>query len=91
VSSAAEGSLAAGDLVEEQPEDSIPADIEVLSGKPDEREMAAITAVLAGVLEELADEQGRRELAATSAWSRSQRTLRAPLHPGTGVWRSFSG
>jgi len=91
VSLAAEGSIAGGERGDEQPEESIPADIEVLSGKPDEQEMAAITAVLAGVLEELADEQGRRELAATSAWSRSQRALRAPQHPGTGVWRSFSG
>lgn len=70
---------------------SVPADIEVLSGRPDEEEMAAITAVLAGVLEELAEEQGRREQASTSAWARSQKALRNPLHPGAGVWRSFSG
>jgi hypothetical protein len=65
--------------------------IRILSGNPDADELAALTAVLAGVLEELADEQGRREQAVPSAWARSQKTLREPLHPGGGVWRSFSG
>jgi hypothetical protein len=69
----------------------IEADVEILSGNPDATDMAAVTAVLAGVLEELAAEQGRRELATTSAWERSQRSVRAPLRPGAGAWRSFSG
>jgi hypothetical protein len=43
------------------------------------------------VLEELAAEQGRREQAVTSAWARSQRSVRTPLTPGAGAWRSFSG
>ena len=46
---------------------------------------------LAGVLEELAAEHGRRAQSATSAWERSQRAVRGPLHPGSGAWRSFSG
>ncbi|HEX4058962.1 MAG TPA: acyl-CoA carboxylase subunit epsilon [Galbitalea sp.] len=69
----------------------VEADVEILSGNPDAADMAAITAVLAGVLEELAAEQGRRQQAHTSAWERSQRSVREPLHPGPGVWRSFSG
>jgi hypothetical protein len=69
----------------------VKADIEILSGNPDADDMAAVTAVLAGVLEELAAEQGRRQQATTSAWERSQRTVREPVHPGPGVWRSFSG
>ena len=69
----------------------IEADVEILSGSPDSTDMAAVTAVLAGVLEELAAEQGRRQLAATSAWERSQRSVREPLHPQAGAWRSFSG
>jgi hypothetical protein len=65
-------------------------DIIVISGDPDGQEMAAVTAVLGGLLEELAAERGRRELAGPSAWQRSQRTLRTALHAGPGEWRSFS-
>ena len=71
---------------------AIEADAEILGGNPDATDLAAITAVLAGVLEELAAEQGRLEQASTqSAWQRSQRAVRAPLHPQAGAWRSFSG
>jgi hypothetical protein len=71
---------------------AIEADVEVIGGSPDPVDMAAVTAVLAGVLEELAAEQGRLEQAAApSAWEHSQRTVRAPLHPQAGAWRSFSG
>ena len=70
----------------------VETDITVISGSPDEEELAAVTAVLAAVLDELAAEQGRREQAAgPSAWARSQRGVRAPIHPGNGAWRSFSG
>jgi hypothetical protein len=71
--------------------DVVEADIEVISGNPDADELAAVTAVLAGVLDELAAEQGKREQAVTSAWARSQRAVRAPLTPAPGAWRSFSG
>jgi hypothetical protein len=71
---------------------AIEADVEVIGGSPNATDLAAVTAVLAGVLEELAAEQGRLEQqAASSAWERSQRTVRAPLHPQAGAWRSFSG
>jgi hypothetical protein len=69
----------------------VTADVEILAGNPDAADMAAVTAVLAAVLEELAAEQGRREQATTSAWERSQRGFRTPVHPGPGAWRSFSG
>ena len=69
---------------------TVAPDISVLAGDPDEREFAAIAAVLSGVLDELAAEQGRRELAGPSAWERSQRALRGPLTPGHGQWRGFS-
>jgi hypothetical protein len=71
--------------------DIVEADLVVISGNPDPEEIAAVTAVLAGVLEELAAEQGKREQAVTSAWARSQKTVRTPLAPGAGAWRSFSG
>ena len=41
----------------------VETDITVISGNPDAEDLAALTAVLAGVLEELAEEQGRREAA----------------------------
>jgi hypothetical protein len=63
----------------------------VVSGNPDAEELAAITAVLSGVLDELAAEHNRRELTGPSAWQRSQRALREPLTPGRGAWRSFGG
>ena len=70
-------------------ENGLSPQILVISGGPDAAEMAAVTAVLSGVLEELAAEQGRRELHGPSAWQRSQRGLRTPLQPGTGSWQAF--
>jgi hypothetical protein len=72
-------------------QDVVEADLRVISGSPNPEELAAVTAVLAGVLDELAAEQGKREQAATSAWARSQKVVRTPLAPGAGAWRSFSG
>ena len=75
------------------PVDETPAEaqIVVLSGAPDAEEMAAVTAVLTGVLDELAAEQGRRLQGGPDAWARSQRGLREPLTPGRGAWRGFTG
>jgi hypothetical protein len=70
-------------------DDGLAPQIIVVGGGPDAAEMAAVTAVLSGVLEELAAEQGRRELRGPSAWQRSQRGLRTPLSPGTGSWQAF--
>ena len=67
------------------------ADLRVLSGSPSASELAAIAAVLTGVLEELADERDRSQSASVSAWSRAQRPIRTPIHPGAGQWRGFSG
>jgi hypothetical protein len=71
--------------------DIVETDIAVISGNPDADELAAVTAVLAEVLDELAAEQGRRELNGPSAWAKSQRGIRTPVQPGPGAWRSFSG
>jgi hypothetical protein len=76
---------------EAAPVEIIESDIAVISGNPDLEELAAVTAVLAEVLDELAAEQGRREQAGPSAWARSQRGIRPPVQPGSGAWRSFSG
>jgi hypothetical protein len=74
----------------ESPAEEIQPDVIVVSGNPDAIETAAVSAVLAGVLEELAEEQGRRQLASVSAWQRSQRSVRGTLTPGQGQWRGFS-
>jgi len=72
------------------PDAAAPA-ISILGGNPTAEELAAVTAVIAGVLEELANEHSRAAADGPSAWQRSQRQLRGPLHPGAGVWRAFSG
>ena len=64
-------------------------DIRIIGGTPTPAEIAAVTAVLEATLAQLADEATRRDVGPT-AWQRSQRQLRAPVHPGAGVWRSFS-
>ncbi|MCU1416343.1 MAG: acyl-CoA carboxylase subunit epsilon [Schumannella sp.] len=61
-------------------------DIRFLGGNPDAEEIAAITAVLSGALDELAGEQRRRQSRGPSAWQRSQRNVRTPLV--RGAWRT---
>jgi hypothetical protein len=77
-------------LSEPQGEQRPTVDIRVIGGNPSAEEIAATTAVLTAVLEELAEENGRVSAAGPSAWQRSQRGLREPLTPGNGAWRSFS-
>ncbi|MEQ1736786.1 MAG: acyl-CoA carboxylase subunit epsilon [Rhodoglobus sp.] len=54
-------------------------------------EIAAVSAVLAGALEELAAAQSVEDAAPISAWQNNQRPIRRPLSPGPGAWRGFSG
>ena len=65
-------------------------DIRVIGGNPTAEEIAATTAVVSAVLEELAEEQGRVTVTGPSAWARSQRPFRSPIAPGNGAWRGFS-
>jgi hypothetical protein len=54
-------------------------------------EIAAVTAVLTALAsEQQAVSRAARSSKAADAWTRSQRGLREPLHPGDGAWRSFS-
>ncbi|MGA1835597.1 acyl-CoA carboxylase subunit epsilon [Herbiconiux sp. 11R-BC] len=65
--------------------------IRVLSANLTPEELAAVTAVIdAAVAEELAEVLDEVQIG-PSAWERSQRALRTPLHPGPGEWRSFAG
>jgi hypothetical protein len=65
--------------------------IDIVGGNPTASEVAAVTAVLAGVLEEISGRVEAETERPVSAWSRSQRPIRTPLHPGAGLWRGFSG
>jgi hypothetical protein len=66
-------------------------DIRIIGGNPSPEEVAATTAVVGAVLEELVAQQARVDVAVPTAWSRNQRPFRAPITPGAGAWRSFSG
>ena len=70
---------------------SDPVDIRIIGGSPSPEEVAAVTAVLQASLAELAAEQELLNADAPSAWQRSQRQLRTPLHNAPGAWRGFSG
>jgi hypothetical protein len=61
-------------------------EIRIVSGNPDAEEVAAVTAVVAGALDELGGEQRRRQSSGPSSWQRSQRAVRSPLV--RGAWRS---
>ncbi|MHB1172100.1 MAG: acyl-CoA carboxylase subunit epsilon [Lacisediminihabitans sp.] len=68
-----------------------PLDFRVLSGNPTAIELAAVTAVLTSMIEELETTRQLSKVRGQSAWQRSQRSIRAQLSPGYGAWRSFSG
>ncbi|WP_291040311.1 acyl-CoA carboxylase subunit epsilon [Herbiconiux sp.] len=65
--------------------------LQVVSSGITAEELAAVTAVLEAAIEEELDELHSEVIIEPSAWERSQRALRSPLHPGPGVWRAFSG
>jgi hypothetical protein len=67
-------------------DDGAAPDIRILKGNPDDAEIAAVTAVLAAALDELAGEQRRQQGTAPSAWARSQRAVREPIVRGD--WRT---
>ena len=57
-------------------------EIRILGGDPSPQEIAAVTAVLASALDELARED-RTEETPLSVWARTRRALRSPL---SGDW-----
>ena len=65
-------------------------DIRILGGNPDAEEVAALTAVVSAVLEELAENNERGVSRHPSAWQKSQRSLRGTVHAEPGAWRGFS-
>lgn len=63
-------------------------DIRVTGGNPTPEELAAVTAVLAAALDELAGAHRRHSATGPTGWDRSRRALRQPLPFGS--WRNFS-
>jgi len=62
------------------------ARIRIASGDPTDVEVAAVTAVVAAVLEQLAGEERVQPPAPTSGWERTRRSIRRA--PVRGDWRS---
>jgi Acyl-CoA carboxylase epsilon subunit len=59
--------------------------LRIVRGEPDDVELAALTAVVAGIM----TRSGRdTEPKARSAWSDRRALLRSPLAHGPGAWRS---
>jgi len=63
----------------------------VVAGDPTPAELAAVTAVVGAVLEEIASDSELAAVPGVSAWQRSQRPIRGPVTRGNGAWRGFSG
>ena len=71
--------------------DAAPASFTVVAGDPTPAELAAVTAVVGAVLEEIASDSELGAVPGVSAWQRSQRPIRGPVARGNGAWRGFSG
>ena len=67
-----------------------PSDIIFVTPSVSPTEVAAVTAVVRGLLQEESADL-RTPTPGQSAWQKSQRALRPPVTPGPGAWRSFSG
>ena len=66
-------------------------DLRMVSAGVTPEEIAAMSAVIQGSLDELADDLALDTKARVSSWQRSQRAVRSTLVPGAGRWRNFSG
>lgn len=75
----------------EAPALSVGDSLRVVAGNPTAEELAAVTAVLAGIAEELGSRPLRRPVKHSTAWAASQRPIRQPILHGTTAWRGFSG
>jgi hypothetical protein len=60
--------------------------LRVVRGAPDDAELAVLTAVVAGMASNTADEEPAR--AHRSRWADRAALLRKPTMPGPGAWRA---
>ncbi|QYH35588.1 acyl-CoA carboxylase epsilon subunit [Salinibacterium sp. M195] len=65
-----------------------PVDIRIVSTIVTPEEVAAVTAVVRAALAESAEIAGADDAAPVSAWARSQRPIRTPIHTGPGAWKA---
>jgi hypothetical protein len=59
--------------------------VRVIKGNPTEEELAALLMVLRG---RASTAEARPEPPTDNGWSAYWRSVRAPIHPGPGVWRA---
>jgi len=59
--------------------------LRIVRGGPDDVEVAALAAVVAGLA---AAQPAAAPLRARSMWAERAALLRSPLHPGPGAWRA---
>jgi len=68
---------------------SVRPHLRVVSAGASAAEVAAVTAVVSGALDELAAQLEVESERGESAWQRSQRPVRGTITPGVGSWRTF--
>ena len=71
--------------------DATPARISITAGNPNPAELAAISAVVEGMVEELESSRRAEKLAGPTGWERSARPVAVSIVPAHGAWRAISG
>jgi hypothetical protein len=68
-----------------------PSELVFVTTRVSDTEVSAVTAVIRGLLREESDERRAAPELGQTAWQQNQRSIRGPVHPGTGRWRGFTG
>lgn len=63
----------------------------ILAGNPTTEELAAVTAVMIAMVEDVGSTRFEDSRVAANAWQRSQRPIREMIIPAAGAWRGFTG
>jgi hypothetical protein len=74
-----------------KPSEFDPSELVFVTTGVSDTEVSAVSAVIRGLLREESDERRAAPEHHQSAWQRNQRSIREPVHPGSGRWRGFSG
>ncbi|RFA22615.1 acyl-CoA carboxylase subunit epsilon [Subtercola boreus] len=74
------------DVQQGEPAESSSVPVVVTSRNVSASELAAVSAVVQGLLAEEGDARRAAESRGQSAWQRSQRSLRGTVEPGPGRW-----